>query len=105
MTPNKKLLVKLTVSLISFIIIVIFGNVPPLDKLKVSFKSYKNAPKTLKNFLSFMGFFGTLWPNLIVITLWIALFKRRQQAFSYTILLCAQIFFSQFFKLIMHNVP
>ena len=47
MTPNKKLLVKLTVSLISFIIIVIFGNVPPLDKLKVSFKSYKNAPETL----------------------------------------------------------
>ena len=50
-----------------------------------------------------LGFFGSYWPSLIVISIWVAMFKRRQQAFSYTILICAQIFIGQFFKLVTHE--
>ena len=46
-----------------------------------------------------MSFFGSYWPNLIIIAVWVSLFKRRQQALSYAILMGAQVFVSCFLKL------
>ena len=41
--------------------------------------------------------------NLIVIALFIAMFKRRHQAFSYLILWNFQVFLNGFFKLVMRQ--
>ena len=57
----------------------------------------------LKNFCLFCSRFGGQAPNILVICIFTAMFKRRHQAFSYLILWMVQIFVESFFKLVMHS--
>ena len=51
----------------------------------------------------FVGVFGGQFPNILVIAIFVAMFKRRHHAFSYLVLWSIQVFFDTFFKLAFHQ--
>ena len=51
----------------------------------------------------FIGVFGGQFPNILVIAVFVAMFKRRHHAFSYLVLWSIQVFFDTFFKLAFHQ--
>ena len=57
----------------------------------------------LKNFCVCLNFFGGQFPNIFVISVFCAMFKRRHHAFSYVVLWNLQVFFDTFFKLVLHE--
>ena len=58
---------------------------------------------SMKYFWQYIVMFGGQAPNLFVIFIFVAMFKRRHQAFSYVSLWCAQIFLEVWFKLCFHE--
>ena len=54
----------------------------------------------MKNFFTLPKYIGGVIPNVVVIAVFVAMFKRRHQAFSYVILWMLQTFLENFFKLV-----
>ena len=104
---RKKLILQIVASLLSLVVIIVIQQVLYAQTFKWSRDTiqsvYKNQSDALKNFVEVMKFFGTYWPNLITIAVWVSMFKRRQQALSYTILMSVQVFISSLFKLATHE--
>ena len=50
-----------------------------------------------------ISWFGANVPNVIVICIFVAMFKRRNQAFSYLALWFMQVFINSFFKLALRQ--
>ena len=104
MAIEKKFVIQVLISMISLGAIVAIEQVLYMKTYDWSESiSIEVETKALKTFVNFLDFFGSYWPSLILVSIWVSMFKRRQQAFSYTILICIQIFLSQFFKLVFHE--
>ena len=104
---RKKLILQIVASFVSLVVIIVIQQVLYAQTFEWSRDTiqsvYKSQSAGLKNFVEVMKFFGTYWPNLITIAVWVSMFKRRQQALSYTILMSVQVFISCLFKLATHE--
>jgi len=107
MALERKDIIKLTVSVLSFATII--GIAFPLRKALYNWslcgiqKIQSEYTRSLKDFAVFVSFFGSQFFNVVLIAVFLAMFKRRHQAFSFLLLWCSQIFFTILLKLAIHQ--